>query len=188
LSGWRKKKTIANRYDETSAMYDVRYADEQEPKYEAALNELHECRFGKVLDAGCGTGLFFRSISLKSELIVGLDISRKSLLTAKTRASSFCNVDVVCGDADFMPFTGRAFSHAFAFTLVQNMPKPEQTLIELKRAVAVSGKIMITGLKRIYSKKAFLAVLEKGELNVIRLVDADTLNCYVAVCVKTPLK
>lgn len=185
MSGWKKKKTIANRYDATSSIYDLRYAHEQELKYETAMNELRDSRFTKVLDAGCGTGLFFKSVSSKSERVVGLDISRKSLLIAKSRANSFSNVDVVCGDADFMPFKARAFSHAFAFTLLQNLPKPDRTLNELKRSVVDNGEIVVTGLKRIFSKKVFQIILEEGGLGVISLVDADRLKCYVAVCVKT---
>ncbi len=188
MSGWRKKKTIANRYDATSNMYDSLYADEQELKYKKAMDHLRETRFRRVLDAGCGTGLFFKHIVPNSESVVGLDVSRRSLLLAKDRNHCFFNVDVVLADADFMPFTSEAFSHVFAFTLLQNMPKARSTLIELKRLTGENGGIVVTWLKSIFPKEKILRLLKKAELNIISLVDDPMLKCYIAVTSKSTLK
>ncbi len=188
MSGWRKKKIIANKYNATSSMYDSLYAEEQELKYKAAMGELQETRIGKILDAGCGTGLFFKHIAPNSEWVVGLDVSRKSLLLAKDRNRCFSNFDVILADADFMPFTSQVFSHVFAFTLLQNMPRPRPTLAELMRSTEEGGSIIVTWLKSIFPKEELLRLLKKPGLSIIRLIDDPMLKCYVTVTSKSTLK
>ena len=112
-------------------MYDERYAKEQKAKYMAALENVAVA--GEVvLDVGCGSGLFFREVAAQAKMVVGVDISRKLLLKAKHQADAFGNVFVLQADADHLPFKDGFFDVVFAFTVLQNMPKPSATLKELK--------------------------------------------------------
>ena len=65
-------------------------------------------------------------------MVVGVDISRKLLLKAKEQARAFPNVFVLQADADHLPFKDGFFDDVFAFTVLQNMPNPNETLSELK--------------------------------------------------------
>ncbi len=182
MAGWRKKRDVMRRYDVTAEMYDRRYAEEQAAKVEAALRHVDLGEKGPVLDAGCGTGLFLSQAAGKAGFIVGLDVSKRSLLVAKKRARAFSNVYLVLGDVDNMPFRGRTFSHVFAFTLVQNVPDPAETLREFGRVAKSNGVFVVTGLKRILTRKAFKALLGGAGLRVVAFEDGDNLKCYVAVC------
>jgi ubiquinone/menaquinone biosynthesis C-methylase UbiE len=158
------------RYDITAAMYNARYAEEQEAKYKAALASVNVA--GAVMDVGCGTGLLFSHVSAKL------------LLQAKKRAKAYGNVHVVRADADHLPVKADGFTTVFAFTVLQNMPKPAETLLELKRAAKRDGAIVVSGLKKTFALEAFEHLLQQAGLRVVSLKDDAVLKCYVAVSVQ----
>jgi ubiquinone/menaquinone biosynthesis C-methylase UbiE len=184
LSKWQQKRRVMQRYDVTAEMYDVRYAEEQEAKYKAALAGLNVA--GAVLDVGCGTGLLFSHVAAQAETVVGVDVSRKLLLQARERAKNFRNAHLVQADADHLPFKSECFAVVFAFTVLQNMPKPAETLTEIKRtAKQHGGAIVVTGLKKAFSLEAFGALLRQAGLRVVSLKDDAVLKCHVAVSVRS---
>jgi ubiquinone/menaquinone biosynthesis C-methylase UbiE len=170
------------RYDITAAMYNARYAEEQEAKYKAALASVNVA--GAVMDVGCGTGLLFSHVAAQAEAVVGVDVSAKLLLQAKKRAKAYGNVHVVRADADHLPVKADGFTTVFAFTVLQNMPKPAETLLELKRAAKREGAIVVSGLKKTFALEAFEHLLQQAGLRVVSLKDDAVLKCYVAVSVQ----
>jgi len=183
VGGWDKKRRVMQRYDLTANMYDTRYAEEQKAKFEAALKDLHVRLDDLILDVGCGTGLLFDYIARKAETIVGLDISRKLLFRANGHARKFQNVHVVLADADRMPFKNDSFHFVFAFTLIQNLPNPAETLKEIKRVAKREASIVVTGLKKAFSLEIYQKLLQNAGLRVVALQD-DALKCYVTICRK----
>jgi demethylmenaquinone methyltransferase/2-methoxy-6-polyprenyl-1,4-benzoquinol methylase len=173
------------RYDLTAQLYDVRYAEEQELKYRTALELLNVARNSEVLDVGCGTGLLFSHVATEAQTIVGVDISGKLLLQAKKRARNLRNVHLVQADADHMPFKDNYFSVVFAFTVLQNMPDPLETLKEIKRIAERDAPIVVTGLKKTFSLEALSALLQSAGLRAISLKDAEALKCNVAVSARS---
>ncbi len=165
-------------------MYDSRYCEEQEAKYKAALEGLCISVESVVLDAGCGTGLFFKQIAPKASMVVGGDISRDLLRLAKQSAKEYPNVCLVLADADHLPFKQAIFSHVFAFTVLQNMPNPTKTLKEFELVAKCDARIVATGLKAAVSLEVFGELLEKAGLQVVSLRDDDTLRCYVVTSVR----
>jgi ubiquinone/menaquinone biosynthesis C-methylase UbiE len=92
---------------------------------------------------------------------------------------------LVQADADRLPFTSCHFNVVFAFTVLQNMPKPEETLSEIKRNATHDASIVVTGLKKVFSSEAFQKLLQDAGLNVVTLEDEDMLKCHVAVTIQT---
>jgi malonyl-CoA O-methyltransferase len=180
VPSWKDKRKIMQRYDLTAEMYDERYAQEQKSKYTKALENVNVT--GKVvLDVGCGSGLFFSQVASQADMVVGVDVSRKLLLKAKEQASAFRNVFVLQADADHLPFMDGFFDAVFAFTMLQNMPKPAGTLSELKRVAKNGGRVAVTGLKKAFALEKFMDVLEGSGLQVAAFVDDQAVNCYIAV-------
>ncbi len=132
-----------------------------------------------VLDVGCGSGLFFNEIAEKARLVVGIDVSKKLLLKAKANAGD--NVFVVQADADHLPFRDGFFGAVFSFTVLQNMPKPAITLLELKRVASQGGKIAVTGLKKAFPLNTFMDFVEGSGMQLAAFVDEEAINCYIAV-------
>ena len=137
-----KKKDTMRFYDATASSYEELYGKEQQNKYDAALKAIEDNRLGKVLDVGCGPAVFLGRISSNSTLRVGVDISHQMLATA--RSTDTPSTHVLCADADFLPVRDCVFDSVFAFTLLQNMPRPTSTLREMFRVVRSGGMIVIT--------------------------------------------
>ncbi|MEM2999937.1 MAG: methyltransferase domain-containing protein [Candidatus Bathyarchaeia archaeon] len=183
MNKWSQKRRIMRRYDLTAQLYDARYAEEQKLKYRAALEQLRITGDSRVLDVGCGTGLLFNHVA-GAETIVGADVSGKLLLQAKERARSLCNVHLVQADADHLPFRDDSFSAVFAFTVLQNMPAPLETLKEIKRVAEFTAPIAVSGLKKAFALAAFSELLENAGLKTVSLKDDDALKCYIAISVQ----
>lgn len=183
MSDWNTKRRTMRRYDLTAHIYDMRYAEEQAAKIEAALKSVSIGKKCFILDVGCGTGLLFNFVANKAEIVIGLDISRKTLLQAKKRSRKFVNAHLIWADADNLPFRNSVFSHIFAVTLIQNMPNPVKTLDEVKRVAKENAVIVVTGLKRKFSLEAFEDLLRIFGLNIIE-IKSENLKCHVAICLK----
>lgn len=183
-SEWRQKREVIRSYDSTAYLYDMRYAEEQKAKIEAALQNMKICEQNCILDLGCGTGLLFDYIISETKILVGIDISRGILTEAKRKYGKFGNVHLILADADYIPFKDKVFTHVFAITLLQNMPYPEKTIVEAKRVAVENAVIVVTGLKKKFSKEILEALLRKSGLNIIEIKDEIKLKCYVAICKK----
>lgn len=179
MNGWVQKRNVKRRYDVTAEMYDTRYSEEQETKYNAALTDVKPT--GLVLDVGCGTGLLFDRIASTAKNVVGVDISKKSLLHAREHAKTAGNVSLVQADADHLPFKDNEFDISYAFTMLQNMPKPLNTLLETKRIAKESAMLVVTGLKKTFSMETLKELLHCAGLQVVSIKDDEKLQCYVAL-------
>ncbi len=170
------------RYDLTAEMYDERYSEEQKRKYKKALENVTVAH-KKVLDVGCGSGLFLQEVAAATEIFVGVDVSSKLLHKTKLQARAFQNAFVLRADADHLPFMDGFFEVIFAFTMLQNLPKPPETLHELKRVSMRNGCVVVTGLKKAFSLNTFMDFLEGSGMKVTIFVDEDEVNCYVAILI-----
>ena len=184
MNKWNQKRKTMRRYDLTAQMYDARYAEEQTVKYHVALKHLIFSQVS-VLDVGCASGLLFSHVAAEAQTVVGVDISRMLLLQAKERARDFPNVHLVQADADYLPFKNASFSVVFSFTVLQNLPKPLDTLKEFKRIAEDNAHIVVTGLKKAFSLEAFRVLLQNTGLQVVYLEDSDALKCHVAVTMQS---
>ena len=79
-----------------------------------------------------------------------------------------------------VPFKNAFFDVVFAFTVLQNMPKPVETLKELNRVAKPNGKVVVTGLKKAFSLNTFIDTLEGSGMKIISFVDNEDLKCYIA--------
>jgi len=184
VAGWKDKLGVMRRYDLTADMYDERYGEEQGAKYRAALENV-KLQAGVVLDVGCGSGLFFGYVAPFVDSVVGVDISRKLLVKANVEAKRFCNVFVLQADADHLPFSDGFFEAVFAFTMLQNMPAPRETLLEIGRATGADGLVVVTGLKKVFPLNRFLEILGCPAFRGLSIVDSEDLKCYIAVFSKS---
>jgi ubiquinone/menaquinone biosynthesis C-methylase UbiE len=179
VSAWSRKHTVRDSYDATSEGYEELYSEEQNRKFQHAIENVNSK--GKVvMDAGCGSGLFFSHVAAQANLVVGVDISLRLLQKAKLLSRGFGNVEVVLADVDHLPFKGSVFGVVFAFTVLQNMPKPSETVSELKRISTFDAKMVLTGLKKAFELGKFMEVLEGSGMPLVAFVDEDSINCYIA--------
>lgn len=184
MSGWKHKRSVKRRYDSTAEMYDERYTEEQEAKYRAALADVMVN--GLVLDVGCGTGLFFKHVSPEAANVVGVDLSKNLLAKAKERAKMLGNFDLVQADADHLPFKNSEFNAVYAFTVLQNMPKPLESLREVHRTARKGAIVVVTGLKKTFSLTSLRKLVGDAGFQVVSVNDDEKLACHVLKAKKQP--
>lgn len=184
MRAWDLKRRIMRRYNQSARVYDTQYFEEQEAKITTIIRNLHVPPDSIVLDAGCGTGLLFKHLADKTELIVGLDISRGLLQEAIKKAQPYQNVALVMADADNMPFPNRAFDMVFVVTLLQNMPDPRANLEEISRVGKPTASIVVTGLRKRFSQDDFTLILKQAGLMVDTLKLDEGNREYVCLCHK----
>lgn len=175
---WRSKRKVMHAYDITAEIYDERYREEQHRKYLKAL-ECVDVLDAAILDVGCGSGLFFSEVADRVKFVVGVDVSKKLLMKAKANVVN--NVFLVQADADNLPFRDSVFDVAFSFTVLQNMPKPSQTLEDIRRVIVRGGEMVITGLKKAFPQTSFHDLVESSGLTTGAFRDEEDINCYIAV-------
>lgn len=181
MNKWDQKRRVMRRYDASSRTYDALYGDEQVAKFDRALQSLTSIPGSVVLDAGCGSGLLFNRVASEAKMVVGLDISRSLLFSANEKAKKHKNVYLVRADVDNMPFSLGIFSVVFAFTVLQNLPRPPETMQAISKAAKHDAVIVVTGLKKYFSSDKFSNLLKLAEFSLVSFIDDDSLKCYVAV-------
>lgn len=95
------------------------------------MGNMEGCR---ILDIGCGGGWFAKLISEKCGKYVGMDLSPSFCQIALTRIRhDEIESDVVCGDAEHLPFRSHVFESAFTYEAMHHLPEPYKGIREALR-------------------------------------------------------
>ncbi|RLI90664.1 MAG: hypothetical protein DRO65_02470 [Candidatus Altiarchaeales archaeon] len=113
-----RKKMLIEFYDAVSRTYDDLYGLEQRLKYEAILEGINLC--GLILDAGCGTGLFYEYVEKLCEY-VGFDISYYMVKRCTVKYGKYWNANFICCDLEMPPFRPNVFDCIVAVTVVHHV-------------------------------------------------------------------
>lgn len=182
MAQWRRKRGHIRHYDRTAQFYSALYTEEQTLKVETALQSLELRGHSAMVDLGCGTGLLPSKVVDKAEIIVGLDTSKGMLEEAKRNTRLSPEIHLIRADADHAPLLPRQFDVAFAITLLQNMPCPQQTLQEMQRITKPDAQIVVTGLKKRFTRQRFLGLLKEAGLRAQLIDTDDKVKCHIATC------
>ncbi|MFH1148342.1 MAG: class I SAM-dependent methyltransferase [Pseudomonadota bacterium] len=99
----------------------------------------------RILDAGCGTGIFTLDFLTAGACIAGLDISLPMLLRAKEKASD-APLRVLAGDILRLPFVDEAFDKTVSVTALEFIQDAEAAVRELFRVTKRGGSIVVASL------------------------------------------
>jgi len=182
MDEWKQKREVMQQYNQTASSYDAQYAKEQKAKIKAALGEVHFKDNSLILDLGCGTGLLFPHTAAQAKLLVGIDISKNLLRQAKKRAKQHPNIALIKADADYTPFKHKAFHTIFAITLLQNMPNPTATLKEIGRIAKPNGTIILTILKKRFTRKVITELLKETKLKITAIKTKPEIKDHIITC------
>jgi len=95
----------------------------------------------RVLDLGCGPGLFLAWLERRRELrLYGLDLSIASVRIARDRTSS---VALIAGDAQELPYADGSFDRVVCNGAIHHLPDVHAALRELHRIVVPGGRIVL---------------------------------------------
>jgi SAM-dependent methyltransferase len=92
----------------------------------------------RLLDIGCGTGLFLSQES-RGKVAVGMDFSEEALGFARRRGIS----NLVCGDSQTMPVASNSFDIVTAFDLLEHVDDDAALIAETRRVLRPGGIALI---------------------------------------------
>ena len=141
-----KQKKIQEHYDTIADVYDNHYDERRGRCYYTHLSRyvmeaLPLC--GKLLDIGCGTGLFVERYIGDGRNAVGLDISRKMIERARRRCRG---CDYTVGTGEKIPFYDNTFDAVSSLLVFSYVRDPEAMLSEAYRVLKPGGAIAICTL------------------------------------------
>jgi malonyl-CoA O-methyltransferase len=173
----QKKRMIKEQYNQLGGkIYDIRYAEEQEGKYEIILKNIEINPSAIILDNGCGTGLLLKLIK---QTTIGIDISNQLLKTAKVKITNQRNKHLIQADLDKLPLKNRCIDNIFMVTVIQNLINQLVTMLEIQRVTKHHGSIIISSLKKTTNIKQLRKTIEKTNLKIKNVIKADKIKDIV---------
>jgi ubiquinone/menaquinone biosynthesis C-methylase UbiE len=101
----------------------------------------------RIADIGCGSGIITEYLANEvgaSGLVVGIENSEKIFNIAKTRTAKYNQVQIIKNDAcNLVEIKDNSFDLVYARFLLQHLPDPSKLLIEAKRVLKASGKLIV---------------------------------------------
>ena len=112
---------------------------------ELILEMLKPDRGERILDVGCGTGIFTQDMISAGSHVVGLDFSLPMLQRAgrKFTGQPFAMIQ---GDMRVLPFGGKQFDKVVSVTAIEFIEDGESAVAELFRVARPGGTIVVASL------------------------------------------
>jgi ubiquinone/menaquinone biosynthesis C-methylase UbiE len=103
-----------------------------------------------VLDVGCGWGRYLSPVSGHSSTAIGIDISKRMLLTGKKRSPNQ-NIEFVQADMEQLPFRDATFNIVYSIRTLNYSDNQTKTLKEIRRVSNNNCHIMLYLVNNILS-------------------------------------
>jgi ubiquinone/menaquinone biosynthesis C-methylase UbiE len=140
-----------NRQDEKYRTWYETKITLQDPWYKLILRMLKpvvaDLKGKRVLEVGCGLGVFCTHIAREDGEAIGLDISKSAILKAKDLSRQFGvqdKVEFVVTDARFLPFVERSQDIIVCSEVLEHIENHQQAFHEFARVADNSGYIVLT--------------------------------------------
>jgi ubiquinone/menaquinone biosynthesis C-methylase UbiE len=114
---------------------------------ETVLDLLRPSPGERILDAGCGTGIFTNDILERGARVAGLDLSLPMLRRAWSKGHA--RLELLRGDMRRLPFPSGVFDRAVSITALEFIADARQAVDELFRVTRRGGTIVIATLNRL---------------------------------------
>lgn len=151
-------KDLAARYD---TWYQTPLGAVAHALESAAVFELAEAKPGmRVLDVGCGTGIYMLELARRDVYVIGVDPSIEMILIAREKfRQAGLKCYFICGSAEALPFRPERFDLALTVTSLCFVGRPDRAVEEMYRILKSGGRIVVGELNR-FSLWAFLRRLK----------------------------
>jgi ubiquinone/menaquinone biosynthesis C-methylase UbiE len=130
-------------YNQIARTYDQRYHSNQLVGVEHALLEFaRDIKAKQVLEVGCGTGRWLRSMQSVAQHVFGVDLSPGMLLEAGRKSRDF---HLSCGRAEQLPYQGQNFDLVFCVNALHHFDDPRGFIAEVRRLLKPGGSLISVG-------------------------------------------
>lgn len=138
------KEMTKNAYNELGKFYYSSRKNKQGTSYfcnenlemPTTLKLLGNIKNKKVLDLGCGPGLYAKILTEKEAKVKGIDISEKMIELAKKETPK---AEFKQGDSENLPYKNKEFDIVVAPLVIGHLKSWDKTLEEIKRVLKKNG-------------------------------------------------
>lgn len=133
---------------QAGAFEDLKLSLKREKYIQWILDSLPLAPDTSVIDVACGTGIMARAIAPHVSSVVGIDITREMLDSARQQAAerNLSNIEFVECDARNICFEAQSFDLAISRFAVHHFADPLLELREMQRVIKKSGHLAIVDL------------------------------------------
>ncbi len=167
----KNKEVVRKRFNKWPKEYDETFFGWVKG-YQAVYKQASKLLDGKlhdkkVLDIGCGTGIFLTGLAetYPSSYFVGIDVSDNMILTANERnkKSKLENLEFKLGDSANLSFEDNSFDYVTSLISLHYW-EHDKAIPEIKRVLKPDGKILIADNSKPISGKGATKIYDKEEL------------------------
>ena len=145
-------KKLTAWYNFQAPFYSLWRDGGRHPSFDTVLSALGRGERAKILDAGCGSGLFALPVALerKGWSVVGVDASQGMIGVARCRQDGLglTNLDLQVGDLSSLPFADNTFDGVILAGVCPNLANPLSCLRELRRILVPGGRLVVVEFDR----------------------------------------
>lgn len=105
---------------------------------------LKENHLGKVLELGCGTGLFTENLQKVSGKAIATDFSEEMVAAAKSKRGNLKNVKFEKADALNLQYMDESFDTVFMANLIHVIGDAKRVIQESSRVLKNGGSLIVT--------------------------------------------
>lgn len=148
---------------------DVAIGSASFARYFVERIEGHIKNTDKVLDLGCGTGMYHPLLAPLCGSLTGVELSPKSAEHAAKNAQTFNldNVSIAVQSSDAMAFPDNHFDAAICLDVLHHVHDLDGTLAELKRVVKPGGTILIFEPNCVNPALLLMCILDRNEWGAV---------------------
>ena len=117
--------------------YDVFTPQSNARLIAAAIRVLALPRGARVVDLGCGSGVFTELLRHAGYASIGLDISAKLIMLGREKHPG---LELIEGDAENLPFDSESVDGVLLSNLVHHFPDPRRLAAEVRRVLKRGGR------------------------------------------------
>src|SRR5262245_6900724 len=125
----------------------------------------------KVLDMGCGSGIFLPSLSALCGELVAIDVSPAFVAESQATVEKFelTNTTVMQGAAEALPFADGAFDAAVVSDTIHHLYHLEESIAELQRVLKPGARILIFEPNILNPALLLMCVFDRNEWGALGL-------------------
>jgi len=174
-------------------MYDEKYyqqysrlsarAREFRVNFTLNLAEVSKKKPLKVLDLGCGDGIYSEALMKLGHTVVSMDISKEALCLSKERGI----MNLIQGSASHLPYKPCTFDRVLFIDVFEHLKKPTKALLEIRKTLRLGGLLILSTLypsilgRHIYSQDPTHQKLYTVDEVLGLLHSTDFKNTYTTV-------
>lgn len=99
----------------------------------------------KVLDVGCGPGIWTRELARRGYIVSAIDLTSKAVEITKKSLNIFnLNADVNVGDAEQIPYSDGVFDGIVSHGVIHHTPHTEKCVMEMARVLRPNGTAVVS--------------------------------------------